>query len=121
MIEAMENYARIYVDKAIPENEEYVVYEKTLQIMHRQHALWEYFCGEIEARQNQGVNTNGIIHLIGTVFPNEVEKKDSKSEIEKLAAQVKEQIRLLIARGMKEEAESVIQQVKKIIPEDLQL
>lgn len=121
LIESMENYARIYVGKAIPENEEYVVYEKTLQIMHRQHALWEYFCGEIEARQNQGMNMNGIIRLIGTIFPNEVEKKDSQSEIEKLAAQVKEQIRLLIARGMKEEAESVIQQVKKFIPEDLQL
>ena len=64
---------------------------------------------------------NGIIRLIGTVFPDEVEKKESTSELEMLASQVIEQIQLLIASGMREEARTVIQQVKKIIPQNPQL
>lgn len=121
LIEAMNGFAKCYESEAIPENEEFLVYGKTLKIMQKQHALWEYFCGEIGARQAQGEDMNGIIRLIGTIFPDEVEKQEPANEIEALAAQVKEQIQLLIAQGMREEARAVIQQVKRILPQDPQL
>lgn len=121
LIEAMNGFAEHYESEKIPENEQFLTYGKTLKIMQKQHALWEYFCGEIGARQDQGEDMRGIIRLIGTVFPDEVEKKESTSELEMLASQVIEQIQLLIASGMREEARTVIQQVKKIIPQDQQL
>lgn len=121
LIEAMECFAGAFANEVIPKNDEYKTYEKTLRIMQHQHALWEYFCGEIGKRQDQGEDMNGIIRLIGTVFPDEVEKKESTSELEMLASRVIAQIQLLIASGMREEARTVIQQVKKIIPQDPQL
>lgn len=121
LIESMNGFAKRYESEAIPENEEFLAYGKTLKIMQKQHALWEYFCGEIGKRQDQGEDMNGIIRLIGTIFPDEVEKKESTNELERLASQVIDQIQLLIASGMREEARTVIQQVKKIIPQDPQL
>ena len=121
LIEAMNEFGLKYVGVEMPVNAEYKAYEKTLQIMQRQHALWEYFCEKIETMQNQGIEMQGVIRLIGIVFPDEVEQKTLTPEMELLATQVKEQIRLLISNGMQEEAMVAIQQIKKIIPQDRQL
>ena len=121
LIEAMNEFGLKYVGVEMPLNAEYKAYEKTLQIMQRQHALWEYFCEKIETMQNQGIEMQGVIRLIGIVFPDEVEQKTLTPEMELLATQVKEQIRLLISNGMQEEAMVAIQQIKKIIPQDRQL
>ena len=121
LIEAMNEFGLKYVGVEMPVNAECKAYEKTLQIMQRQHALWEYFCEKIETMQNQGIEMQGVIRLIGIVFPDEVEQKTLTPEMELLATQVKEQIRLLISNGMQEEAMVAIQQIKKIIPQDRQL
>ena len=89
--------------------------------MHQHHALWEYFCDEIEKRQRHGLDMNGIIRLIDNVMPNEIEKGVQTSETDALVIQIKEQIQLLITNGMRDQALVAIEQIKRLIPEDEQL
>ena len=121
LIEAMNRSAEKFEGKKSLENAEYAAYTKTLHIIHQHHALWEYFCDEIEKRQHHGLDMNGIIRLIGEVFPDEVEKDVQTSETEMLVTQIKEQIQLLIENGMRDQALVVIAQIKRLIPEDEQL
>lgn len=121
LIEAMNRFAEKYKGKKFLENTEYAAYTKTLQIMHQHHALWEYFCDEIEKRQRHGLDMNGIIRLIDNVMPNEIEKGVQTSETDALVIQIKEQIQLLITNGMREQALVAIEQIKRLIPEDEQL
>lgn len=121
LIEAMNRFAEKYKGKKFLENTEYAAYTKTLQIMHQHHALWEYFCDEIEKRQRHGLDMNGIIRLIDNVMPNEVVKGVQTSETEALVIQIKEQIQLLITNGMRDQALVAIEQIKRLIPEDEQL
>ena len=121
LIEAMNRFAEKYKGKKFLENTEYAAYTKTLRIMHQHHALWEYFCDEIEKRQRHGLDMNGIIRLIDNVMPNEIEKGVQTSETDALVIQIKEQIQLLITNGMRDQALVAIEQIKRLIPEDEQL
>lgn len=121
LIEAMNRFTGDYAGNDIPKNAEYKAYVKTLRIMHGQHALWDYFCEKIMQKQKQGYDENGIIRLIGMIFPDEVESQTLPDEMEQLASQVKEQIRILIGNGMKEQALAIIEQIRKMIPQDKEL
>lgn len=96
-------------------------YAKTLRIMNSQNALWAYFCEVIEEKQSRGMDMSAVLHLIRTILPDVVETTDSANELEQLANQVKQQIQMLIANGMKEQARVAIYQVKKLLPDDQQL
>lgn len=121
LIESMNRFAESNKDRMLPTDGDYAAYEKTLRIMQRQHALWEYFCGEIEARQNSGEDMSGIVDLIGRIFPEEVGQQKQTDEMNRLIAQVKEQLCLLIENGMKEQAMRVVDQLRGMIPQDGQL
>ena len=121
LIETMNRFAMAYENRKIPANGEYAVYEETLQTMRKQHALWEYFCGQIERKEEQGVDMSGIIRLIRLALPNEVSETAATADLEPLVLQIQEQIQLLITNGMREQALITIQQLKKIIPQDERL
>lgn len=67
-----------------------------------------------------------IVELIGQLLPEavQIEQEDSQAispEMQQLAVQVKEQLRLLIANGMTEQAKEIIGQVRRMLPEDAEL
>lgn len=111
------------------EDECYRAFSKTIRIMHGQHALWEYFCREIQSRKQQGRDTCQIMQLIAGVVPEAVsvsrETVEARSELspemQQLAAQIKEQLRLLMDNGMKEQARAILAQVKEMLPGDAEL
>ena len=111
------------------EDECYRAFSKTIRIMYGQYALWEYFCGEIQSRKQQGRDTCQIMQLIAGVVPEAVsvsrEMVEARSELspemQQLAAQIKEQLRLLMENGMKEEARAILAQVKAMLPKDTEL
>ena len=96
-------------------------------MMYAQGALWEYFCGKVQECEANGQDMNRIMHLIEAALPEAVkEPTDAGSdketeELQQLAQQVKEQIRLLIANGMKEQAGNVIAQIRHMLPDDAEL
>ena len=59
--------------------------------------------------------------MISKILPDAIETTDSTDELEQLASQVKQQIQMLIANGMKEQAKVAIHQVEKLLPNDQQL
>ena len=70
---------------------------------------------------NLYLDMNGIIRLIGVVLPNEVEQENNSDEMEQLVIQIKQQIRLLITNGMKDQARVAIEQIKRLMPTDMEL
>lgn len=109
-----------------------LVYAETLQLMYRNQALWQYYVQEICTYEEAGNNTNKLIQLIQKYVPEALERREQQSEnatkettddreMRQLAEQVKEQIRLLIANGMTDQAKEVIRQLQKIIPNDVEL
>ena len=96
--------------------------------MYAQAALWEYFCGKIQEREDCGQNMQRIMRLIACVLPEAITVNEEASnenepspEMRQLAIQVKQQIRLLIGNGMVEQAKTIIAQVKTMLPEDAEL
>ena len=121
LIEAMNRFGTLYKEEDISKQQDYDVYTKTLLIMNGQHALWDYFCELIRSSQSADLDMDGVIRLIGMVLPDEVERKSTSDEMEQLATQIKQQIRLLIANGMKDQARVTIDQVKRLMPMDVEL
>lgn len=111
------------------EDERYHAFSKTIRIIYGQHALWEYFCGEIQSRKQQGKDIRQIMQLIASVVPEAVSvrremvgaQNELSPEMQQLAAQIKEQLRLLMENGMKEEARAILAQVKAMLPKDTEL
>lgn len=107
---------------------QYAAFEKILHIMYGQAALWEYFCGKIQEREDCGQNMQRIMRLIACVLPEAItvneeasDENEPSPEMRQLAIQVKQQIRLLIGNGMVEQAKTIIAQVKTMLPEDAEL
>lgn len=121
LIEAMNRFGTLYKEEDISKQQDFDVYAKTLLIMNGQHALWDYFCELIRSSQSADLDMDGVIRLIGMVLPDEVERKSTSDEMEQLATQIKQQIRLLIANGMKDQARVTIDQVKRLMPMDVEL
>lgn len=121
LVDAMKDYAGRYNGQENSFDTPFAAYAKTLRIMHSQNALWGYFCDVIEEKQSRGMDMSAVLHLIRTILPDVVETTDSANELEQLANQVKQQIQMLIANGMKEQARVAIYQVKKLLPDDQQL
>lgn len=123
LISAMNNLAY----RMQPEDPAYAAFARVLRLMYDQGALWEYFCGKIQECETNGQDTNRIMHLIAAALPESVkEPADAGSdketeELQQLAQQVKEQIRLLIANGMREQAGNVIAQIRHMLPDDAEL
>lgn len=121
LVDAMKDYAGRYNGQENSFDAAFAAYAKTLRIMNSQNALWAYFCEVIEEKQSRGMDMSAVLHLIRTILPDVVETTDSANELEQLANQVKQQIQMLIANGMKEQARVAIYQVKKLLPDDQQL
>ena len=121
LVDAMKDYAGRYNGQEHSFDAAFAAYAKTLRIMNSQNALWAYFCEVIEEKQSRGMDMSAVLHLIRTILPDVVETTDSANELEQLANQVKQQIQMLIANGMKEQARVAIYQVKKLLPDDQQL
>ena len=123
LISAMNNLAY----RMQPEDPAYAAFAGVLRMMYAQGALWEYFCGKIQECEANGQDMNRIMHLIEAALPEAVkEPTDAGSdketeELQQIAQQVKEQIRLLIANGMKEQAGNVIAQIRHMLPDDAEL
>lgn len=118
------------------------IFEKTIHLIHGNTALWDYFVDEIDRTEKAGINVHKIVYMIRGVLHMDEEDaakaqgalrqeeggKDSggqatqaTEELQQLAAGIKEQIRILIANGMKAEAKQVIGQLKQMLPEDGEL
>lgn len=121
LVDAVNAYADRYRGMEIPSDTTYEVYAKTLRIMNHQHALWAYFCEVMEEKRNRGIDVSQGLRLISKILPDAIETTDSTDELEQLASQVKQQIQMLIANGMKEQARVAIHQVEKLLPNDQQL
>ena len=121
LVDAMNAYADRYRGKEIPHDISFEAYARTLHIMNSQHALWAYFCEVVEEKRSRGIEMGGVLHLITKVLPDAIGSKNTSGELEQLANQVKQQIQMLIANGMKEQAKVAIDQVKKLLPDDQQL
>lgn len=72
-------------------------------------------------KRNRGIDVSQGLRLISKILPDAIETTDSTDELEQLASQVKQQIQMLIANGMKEQARVAIHQVEKLLPNDQQL
>lgn len=97
-----------------------------LHQMYENSALWEYFCNEVCQREQGGCDMRSIMSLIRLVLPEAVEEPAEKAasitpEMQALAAQVKNQLTILMENGMVEQAKGIIAQVRKILPEDEEL
>lgn len=121
LIEAMNHFGSLHKDEEISKQTDFDTYAQTLTIINRQYALWDYFCELISKYQCEGLDMNGIIRLIGVVLPNEVEQENNSDEMEQLVIQIKQQIRLLITNGMKDQARVAIEQIKRLMPTDMEL
>lgn len=121
LVDAMKDYAGRYNGQENSFDAAFEAYAKTLRIMNSQNALWAYFCEVIEEKQSRGMDMSAVLHLVRTILADDVETTDSANELEQLANQVKQQIQMLIANGMKEQARVAIYQVKKLLPDDQQL
>lgn len=108
------------------------IYAETLQLMFRNQALWQYFVQEICAYEEAGNNINQAIDLIQKYVPDALERREQQAEtvtgettddieMQQLVESIKEQIRLLIANGMTDQAKQVIMQLQKINPNDQEL
>lgn len=117
-------------DPLNPVNEK--IYAEVLQLMYKNQALWQYIVQEICAYEETGHETGQIVQLIRVYVPEAIEQEQvesvsdeaidtSKVELQQLAEQVKEQVRMLIANGMKEQAKEVIMQLQKLLPDDQEL
>ncbi len=97
------------------------IFEEVIRLMHHHVPLWEYFCEEIERYHDKGNEVHEMVkHAQKVIGVNETSTEQSK-EMLQLASQVKEQIRMLIENGMIEQAKGIIEQVKKMLPEDEEL
>ena len=121
LVDAVNTYADRYRGMEIPSDTTYETYAKALHIMNQQHALWAYFCEVMEKKRNRGIDVSQGLRLISKILPDAIETTDSTDELEQLASQVKQQIQMLIANGMKEQARVAIHQVEKLLPNDQQL
>ena len=125
LIEAMNtfDYEMISGDKV------FGTFSGTIRIMHGHNALWEYFCGKIQALEQQGCDVQKILQLIVTVIPQEpceegevlVKTAEISPEMQQLIVQIKEQLQLLIRQGLTDQAREIIAQVKTMVPCDTEL
>lgn len=103
--------------------------EEYAPILHRVYensALWEYFCNEVCQKEQNGTDMRPIMSLIRKILPEAVGEPAENAapvtpEMEALAAQVKEQLSILLKNGMVEQAKDIIAQVRKILPGDEEL
>lgn len=102
--------------KAMCEMPGEAIFEKVIDVMHGHAGLWEYFCEQLAAYENQGNRVTAVMDMIRDVAPDAL-----MSEEAKLAAGIKEQLRRLIDSGMKEQAAQVLAQVRRLLPEDGEL
>lgn len=106
---------------------------KTLQLMHQNSALWNYFCEEVIRWEKAGHDIFKLTELMRRAVPEAFEENiaatgsantdvsPESDEFMDLAVQVKLQIHQLITNGLPEQALSVIRQVRGLLPEDEEL
>ncbi len=105
----------------------------TLRLMYQNSALWNYFCEEVLQWEKVGHDIFKLTELMKKAVP-EAFGQDTKAadsagtaaslasdEFMDLAAQIKSQIRQLIANNLPEQALSVVLQIRTMLPEDEEL
>lgn len=112
------------------------VFAAVLPVIFQNQALWRYFVEQISLYEEKGRDITHIKELLQKYLPEALEPQQQESpvelpasqaidgqtlELQQLANQVKEQLQLLIANGMTEQALEVIGQVRKMMPDDKEL
>ena len=92
------------------------IFEEVLKTCYAHGGLWEYFCEVLQSYEASGHDTSPIMELL-----EEISSKDDNASVLALAESVKEQLKILIANGMTEQALEVIRNIRTMLPEDEEL
>lgn len=92
------------------------VFDELIALMHGHQALWEYFCGQLAEYEQAGHRVTPVMEIIQDAAPDAL-----MSEMHKLAEGIKQQLRMLVGNGMREQAAEVLAQVRQMLPEDEEL
>lgn len=97
------------------------IFEQLIRVMYAHRPLWEYVCDCLCAYEQAGNRVTQMMDLIRDAAPEALmseQEAQAKEELRKMKAQVLEQVRMLAEAGQVEQARQVMEELKKIMPDD---